>query len=463
MTPTPRRFDEDGMSTITELTVAIALFAVILLVTTLVLQSLAQTADTTTRLSNSTTNVQLAIQQVEEYLSGAVAPNTAAASSGQAGSSKQYSISSSYPCWGSNQPVSGGGSLTVAETTAIIVAHDYDIEFCGYVPGSAAPHVPHVIRVYMTTPCNTELHTCTLALADYTKINTGFSACTTSTTSCTSYNTYTVTSTTKPSTVLTISNVQCDTYCYNALSLDGTSTGASNSAYNVANSAISCNDQTTTTCTSTATPPMFSYYASGGPTASGSGSASGAMNPSALPLMDVASSSTSVSNPTNLQAINSVLFDMTVAGTSAPGGNTTKRSPSTTVSDQIYFPSLLTTVTAPYAPINVTAASSASPKGVKVSWTVGYDGGLTIGTFTIIAYTNNGATEAGQTTVAASTASGSTTNPATGSNDYYIVTTLTSGTSYTFTVQATNSTTLNGNSVGGTSTASALTSPVTAP
>jgi hypothetical protein len=434
------------------------LFAIILLITTLVLSSLAQTSDTTTRLTNSTENVQLTLAQIEAYLQGAVAPNTAAASSQQSGASKEYTISSSYPCWGTSQPNTSGGSLSAPQITGIIIAHDFDFEFCSYVPGSAAPHVPHVIRVYMTTPCSTTLHTCTLALADYTKINVGFSSCTALATSCTSNNTYTATATTKPTTSLTVPNVSCDSYCYNAAKLDGTNTGASNSAYNVDNSAIACEDQTSVTCSTTATPPLFSYFAAGGPTGSGPPSSSSALNPSALPLMDVASSNSTVSDTTDLQTIQSMLFDLKIVGNNSPGKSTTKRSPSTTVSDQIYFSNLLTTVTAPFAATTVTAAAntSSSPHGIKVSWQAPYDGGQQIVSYTIIAYTNNGLTQSASTTQTA-TASGPLSYVA-GSNDSYTMTIangLVTGTSYTFTVQATNT----ANNLGGTSPASKMTAP----
>jgi hypothetical protein len=476
-------YDESGMSGMTEMTVGIFMFAIILLITTLVLSTLSNTQDTTARLSNSTENVQLGLAQVEQYIGGVVSPNTAASSSTLAGSSKAYTLGTSYPCWGSSQPNSNasGGQLPVAETSAILIAHDYDFEFCGYVTGTTAPHVPHVIRIFMTTPCSTTLHTCTLEVADYTKLATGFTSCTASSSSCTFYNTYTASGIAGvPKVLLTIPNVACDTYCYNASSLDGTTNGPSTANATTTNDAIACVDQASTTCGSSATPPLFSYYGTSGPTASGAGSPSGALNPSGFPLMDVASNNSGAGcSPTpaagktsdceTLQALQSVLLDLSIVGNNSPGHSTTKSSPSTNVADLIYIQSLQTTVTVPYAPTSVTVTLGSSGSGsITVQWKVPYDGGLTIGCFPITATPANsvfGQVTSFPATTAASppnSCGGGTLSSTTGSTDTSTLTGLTSGQGYTVNVYATNQTTLNGNTVGGTSPAS-LPVVVTAP
>jgi hypothetical protein len=411
---------ESGQS-IVEVIVAMGLFILLMVPTVAVVGTLTNTAGTTTKVSNSTLSIGLAVQLLESYMTNAVSPNVA--------NSASLGTGTPTACWGTKQPNStSGGTETggqlvdasnnsTAALSSVIISHDYDFEFCGYHPGS---NTAHVYRIWLTKtpksgkPCNASI--CTVEVDDY---------------GTTAANTYTTTSFTA---VLDIPNVPCDTYCQGQ--------GAPTSSTATDNS-LACIDQglPAGTCSSSATPPLFTYYGSGG-------SSAGALNPTALPLADIycddtngipsgcSAATTGTSNTDILSEVSSVGLDFSILGTISPGNAAkTTETNQTNVDDQVDLINLSNPASAPGA-VTITGVTGggAGSGTATINWTVGFDGGATIQSFTIIPFV--GSTE--QTSLVETVAAGGAgLSAATGSADSYQIL-LTTGKTYTFTVQATN-------------------------
>ncbi len=481
-----RSFDESGQSYV-ELAVAIALFAIILTTTALIVSVAQRTANATVALSNSTENVLTSVTTVEHYLSSAVTPSEASIA-GELASPGMASPTSGYPCWGTSVP--NGTGLTNPDLDSIIIAHDFDMEFCGYGPSKSGQDVvPHVWRIWLDpTTCVAAKNTCSLKLDDYSA-NCG-TVTVSSTSTCTSYNTYALT--TQPTTRLTIPNVWCDSTCRTAATNDA-NVAATGSTAQTNNDLAACTIAGTCSATNASpstTPPLFTYFGSGG-------AASGALNPSAVPLLDVASNDgtgntcmsppstgTPLSDCSSLGSISSIRFEITIMCTinghvTGQNGSRSLNRP-TAIIDQIFLSNLVTTATAPWPP---TAATVSSTSGtacggatlasgqVCVTFTLGYDGGDNPDYFTITPY--SGTTQQGSlvvnpctsfgytvlnetpapswtcsapgTPVSGATSLQQTSGSPSGDTDYqqgaidYDVVQLVKGTTYTLQIQGTNS------------------------
>lgn len=441
---------EAGQSLV-ELLIAMLMFSVLLIPTVAIVTSLSRTSVDASKTSISTESAQVGADRLEGYIENAVSPNLAVNASNGA-----LKLTATGPCWGTSQPNEAGGLLldysgetgaaTLPSLSSVIEAHDFDLEFCGLQPGT---HTPNVYRIWLTQspssgePCTASV--CTIELDEYLPSSTG-----------SPYNTYTYTGPCSALTlqchpVLDIPNVACDSDC-----ADQTFVAQDN----VTNDAIACIDRPGATAAgcATATPPLFTYYGSGG-------AAGGSLNPSGLPLLDIYSNDTNdatpgclpspttgaLSNCADLSEISSVGLNFTILGStttaSSAKGSEVHR---TEINDQVFMTNLVSPATAPYAPGSVTAASEGgtactksttetSACTVNVTWTVSNSGGSTITGFTVIPFL--GSTE--QTTLVQTVTTGTAGCSADisgtpGATDCYQLQFFAFDQYYTFTVQATN-------------------------
>ncbi|MHB8218723.1 MAG: PulJ/GspJ family protein [Acidimicrobiales bacterium] len=174
-----RRFGDESGFSLTELIVASLILSIILGITLVISTSVFQQATLQAASGQSASTAQSAVDTMSLYLRGAVSPANWATSNDDSTTVKG--------CWNSSTvtdptstgltaptPVSysppvtsvagspghtGGGALFRGTTgkytipapanTAIIVAHDFDVVFCGYKPEASATATAHVYRLWI--------------------------------------------------------------------------------------------------------------------------------------------------------------------------------------------------------------------------------------------------------------------------------------------------------------------------
>lgn len=141
-----RRRGEDGQ-VLVELFVALAVAVVILIAASILLTTIANQSTAALQTGQSNEAAAVAMQTIQGYLHDAVTPNNAAQS---AGATLPLGTTGSY-CWNNSFPGSGTSWMAANQppTYGIIVAHDYDLEFCGYPQGSGYTGTPHVYEIFM--------------------------------------------------------------------------------------------------------------------------------------------------------------------------------------------------------------------------------------------------------------------------------------------------------------------------
>jgi hypothetical protein len=352
-----RERGEDGVSLV-EVAIAVSMTAVVLTMTTIMVTTISDQTTAAVRLGQSTEGALTGLSTISSYLASITSPSAAVATGGVAGqqiNGSQITLSSSGPCWGESDPYTtamqntgvyptdpasvNNGATNAA--TAIIAAHDYAIEFCGYVPGS---NVTHVLEIYLdTSTClNATNGYCTVKVVDYG--TSGYTG--------TSSGDYLNPS--AGTVIQTINNVWCDAACRATAPNPSPSTGntgtdnaggdgAACSSYNTWGGTQPTYLGNTVSCTGagtpanatnsnqpnqlTYTPPLFTYYSSSGAGVS-------------TPLQTV--------NPTfdyynsnvyqYLQTISSIKVQLTVLSNKNPATPITQGHPGSQATQQIWLP-----------------------------------------------------------------------------------------------------------------------------
>jgi len=290
----PRRGNARGY-TLLELIIGIVLGALVMVMGVTSVTLAVTVYNQNLNQSKATMATETALNTFSQIMSTATTPNNvASANPGTAVNSV---------CWGSTMnPAVGTDNLTGAAApanTAVIIAHDYDFRFCGYDQASPAtsPNVYDIGIDYQS--CNgTSLGYCTVELRDFGPAGL-----------------YGTSGQPAPVVLDTIGNIWCDSYCQSQ----------SSTSPHIACSNLS---PTPSSGCSSATAPLFEYYGA-------AGSTSTALNPSTLPLTDVLSSSSSVSDPANLYLIKNVVMTMTTLSGTTGSISPTTDAPGVTLSTQI--------------------------------------------------------------------------------------------------------------------------------
>ena len=142
--PSWQRRGEDG-TLLVEMIVSIFLLAVALGMTIIIVGVLTKNVAATENTGTSADYAQSAILTVSSFVKDAVSPTAAASAS-----LNQVPVTST--CWGTSDVTSQEGTTQdgwpspgdeteLNETTGIIFAHDFDLEFCGYGSDSVQPRL----------------------------------------------------------------------------------------------------------------------------------------------------------------------------------------------------------------------------------------------------------------------------------------------------------------------------------
>ncbi|HMD46751.1 MAG TPA: LamG-like jellyroll fold domain-containing protein, partial [Acidimicrobiales bacterium] len=311
------RRDEEGF-TLAEMTITVLIVSIVLSMTVVIVSTFFTSAAQTQRVGNATLLGQDAMVRIDQLLRGAVSPLNAQSSNAASSGSK---------CWGSTNPgptgietgdasfVATGWPAAAAAATggpgengpppapqvsqetiqslSVIVAHDFDIWFCGYHNSTGNPHV-YEITINRSLCQNNDPSGgyCTLQVIDH-----GPGCVPGSTVGCGSP---------YPQVVDAINNVWCDQFCQGNNSQTHTGTlypevyGSISSTATQTNFALACVDQppavqaSDNNCTN-ATPPLFEYYL-GNNTAGQGGQCYSSSNCTATPVNAQASTITA-NNP----------------------------------------------------------------------------------------------------------------------------------------------------------------------
>lgn len=332
---------DQGGQTLVEYIVALGLISIVLAMTTIIVVTVQNSTNTTVASGQATERATYDLNDLAGYIRGAVSPNAAYEAADN--------LAGTDPCWGAN-PISPGESITADWPTAdvptpiesdsygIIVAHDYDLEFCGYPAGSDTPQV-YEISMGCPTPTPSAGY-CTVSVVSY---GTSYSASS-------DYQ-----SPDNGTVVETIKNVWCDTVCQAQVGTpltEGGSDAVSCSTYNAAKTYApvgytytftgtvpsSCSGAGNPTASAVNTPPLFTYYGASTPAASITDLSGAGTN-----QMDMASFSDADQLPTtgvNLLSIDSVRIQLTVLASNHPTTPAPDGQPGSSVSDQLYLPNL---------------------------------------------------------------------------------------------------------------------------
>ena len=156
-----RRRVDDGFSLV-EMTLYVMIFGIVMMMTMVIVNTLVSQSGNQYRQAVVNLASQPLLNRLDAYLALAVTPAIAS----QIDST--LTLSGTGPCWGTSQPTAAS-SLGAPKNTAIIYAHDYDIQYCGYPYPAGSSATPHVYEIYVSrTGCvNSTAGFCPLDLADY--------------------------------------------------------------------------------------------------------------------------------------------------------------------------------------------------------------------------------------------------------------------------------------------------------
>ena len=316
--------EAEAGTSLVELITAMGVLAVVMAMTVVIVTVVTKTSSTGSNQGAAADYAASDANAVDSFVRGAVSPYNAAQAS-------QQTASSSGPCWGttSPDPLATGPPPTAAwpappsafqlEETGIIVAHDFDMEWCGYPPGASGSSAgaPHVYEAYIdkTTCSGVADGSCTLKIVDYGAGYQGQSE-------------YDAMAPGLGTVVGSISNLWCDSFCRAGIACSSYLADAS------APPQTGCSAPTV----AYTTPPLFNYFGSAGVSATTSANGgNGSLNLDS-PLLDLASASDDLS----LSLVRAVIFSVTVLSQPNLPVSTTspRRPPGVSVSDQIYLPAL---------------------------------------------------------------------------------------------------------------------------
>jgi hypothetical protein len=234
-----------------EAIVSVLLLSVALSMTVIIVGVLTKNVANTTNTGVSTDAAQTAITTLASYVQGAVSPVGAFdAYPGTTIANTCWGISNSSSYEGSSAngwPVSTEPQLN--ETTGIIYAHDYDLEFCGYGadPSGSSNQTPNVYEIYVNTTACTSNRYCPVNVVSYGSFLNG---------STSDYAAHAGTI------VATIGRVWCDKACQQL----GVSCTSINNAITEGLTAAQLPTNYASLCPTgyTGSPPLFNYYTSSG-------------------------------------------------------------------------------------------------------------------------------------------------------------------------------------------------------
>lgn len=352
-----RRAAPEAGFTLVELMISAVVLLVALSMTTVIVSVVSQQSTSQLNQGRATETAEVALTSIAQYLQGAVSPM--AAYNAEQGNAAENNYPSTGYCWNETYPgpstslqspliVSSSfwtgnsesyNNNTVKEvdpsTLSIIYAHDYDIEFCGYPPGSTTPAV-YEIYLNESTCTNSTYGYCTVDVVKYTVTTTG---------TCSSWaNLYHQPTGSCASVVGQIPDVWCNAGCQSAVTQ-----GTGQTTYESCWSYLPGNQTVPSACTGVSTsnespftPPLFQYFGASGDTGESINSAAEPLDLYCTNHAGACSPSASIDDTPNLvdADIQSVEIDLTVltgAGSSVP---THQVSPGTTVTDYLSLENL---------------------------------------------------------------------------------------------------------------------------
>jgi hypothetical protein len=317
-----------------ELLVALAVFAVALAMTAVIITGISSSASTTLRSVQATdaslNNVQYVDQLIRDIVTHANAYLAESASAGNpnADAAATPTAVAGGPCWGSTTYEPAGASWqlptgTPAYDLAVLKAYDSDIVFCAYRPGStsATSDLPHIYEIRMVSPvsgASCVIASCTLQVLDW---GTGTSA----------VNPFTATG---APVVSTIPKIWCDSWCQGCPSSGACSSGTATwpSGFSNLVYGYSCASLMTAGYVNPpggcggSTPPLYSFFGSSTTTALNSPTANLDMQ--------------SAQDAAGLFHIRSVGLSMTSLADQNAAPPVTGGSPGTSISDRIWLENL---------------------------------------------------------------------------------------------------------------------------
>jgi hypothetical protein len=340
---------EDGVMLI-EMVVSVLLLAVAMSMTVIIVSVLTKNVANTANTGVSTDAAQTAVTTLASYVQGAVSPVGAFdAYPGTPIASTCWGISNSSSYEGSSAngwPVSTEPELN--QTTGIIYAHDYDLEFCGYGADASGSsnQTPNVYEIYVSNVGCTANNYCPVDVVSYG--NSSYST-----------NDYAAHAGTL---VASIGRVWCDKACQQL----GISCASINDALAEGLGTAQLPSNYATLCPPgySGSPPLFNYYTSTGTTGNvdplnwvnaytNSASIPANVNvpttspgncvATASPTFNVASCGPldmySPNDEQAIQYIQSIVLNMTVLGQDNPS-NTSAKITSVQIEDQVWLRNL---------------------------------------------------------------------------------------------------------------------------
>lgn len=327
---------EDGErgQAVVELLVALAVFAVALAMTAVIITGITSSAGTTLRSVQATDASLNNVQDVDQLIRDIVTPanaylaESASAGNPNAAAAATPTAAAGGPCWGSTTFEPAGTSWQLPSATpaydlAVLKAYDSDFVFCAYRPGSpsASSDLPHIYEIRMLSPVSGSScigTSCTLQVLDW---GTGTTA----------VNPFTATG---APVVATIPKIWCDSWCQGCPSTGACSSETATWPSGFSNLAFgySCTSLMTAGYVNPpggcggSTPPLLAYFGSSTTTALNSPTADLDMR--------------SAQDAAGLFHIQSVGLSMTSLADQNAVPPTAGGSPGTSISDRIWLENL---------------------------------------------------------------------------------------------------------------------------
>lgn len=167
---------EEGTTNAVELVIASIIILIVLVAAFITVNAITKVTVANNQLGTSSQAAQVNLNEIHELIGTTSSPTTAYLAASL--------TSSSYACWGwdtaanskdpgnqTNAPANLAYNVAgLSEPFGVVVAHDFEYEFCGFRPNSSVPHV-FDIRIDTTT-CGGSPY-CTLKIYDYGQYGDG--------------------------------------------------------------------------------------------------------------------------------------------------------------------------------------------------------------------------------------------------------------------------------------------------
>jgi len=333
--------------------------------TVIIVSVLTKSVAATENTGNSADSAQTAILTLSSYVKDAVSPEAAA-------SAAINPTGAGSVCWGSTNVTSqegvvtngwpsGGDETQLNETTGVIFAHDFDMEFCGYASDVSASNAPNVYEIFVNTVKSATSPGCTAN--NYCPVdiwNYGSSYATNDYAPAWPHD---VPTCTPPGScgnlVASIGRVWCDQACQQLGIACSSINATTNSALSNGITSLPANYSTLCPSGYSGTPPLFNYYTDAGTSAPNWNWVNAYTNSSSMPPnVNTAAIATTCAagSPANttpaaacgpmdmyspgddltLETIQCIVLNMTVLGPDNPS-NTSAKSSSVQITNQVWL------------------------------------------------------------------------------------------------------------------------------